>query len=83
MLFQLTAQMLILALMISGIPLLITSLSGLVISVLQAATSIQDQTIAYVVKLTTLIAVLFFCSRWFLSEILEFIRESLTTIAFV
>lgn len=83
MLYTLTSQMLVLALIISGVPLLLSSVSGLIISILQAATSIQDQTISYVVKLATLIGTIIICGNWFLNEILELIRQTLSAIAFV
>ena len=83
MLYSLTSQTLILALLISGVPLLLSAASGLIISVMQAATSIQDQTISYVVKLSTLILTLIMCGSWFLNEILELFKQTLGAIAYI
>lgn len=83
MIFELTSQMLVLTLLVSGLPLVLSALSGLVVSVLQAATSVQDQTISYAAKLITLVAVLFICGNWFCSEVLELTRQSLGSIAFM
>lgn len=83
MIYSLTSQMLVVALVVSGIPLLLSSISGLVVSILQAATSIQDQTISYVIKLLTLLLTFAICGTWFISELLELIRQTLGSIAFV
>ncbi len=55
-------------------PLLITSLViGLVISIFQTVTSIQEQTLTFVPKIIAMFVVLLICGDWILANISEFI----------
>ena len=65
----------------SGVPLLASSVVGLVISVFQAATQIQEQSIGYLAKLLTLIAILVFVCNWFSFRLINFIQQSLGSLA--
>ena len=58
-------------------PLLAATLCGLIVSVLQAVTQIQDQTLPYVVKLLAVSVTLAAVGRWFGSELMQ-----LTSLAF-
>ena len=51
-------ESLLVILVLSGLPLLACALTGLIISFLQAATQIQEQTITYLVKLITLVVLI-------------------------
>jgi type III secretion protein S len=53
-----------LAIMLSAPPLLIATLCGLVVSLVQAVTQIQDQTLPYVVKLVAVAVTLAGMGRW-------------------
>ena len=56
-------------------PMLISSLIiGLVISIFQTVTSIQEQTLTFVPKLITIFLVLIICGDWIMTNILEFIQ---------
>ena len=56
-------------------PMLISSLIiGLVISIFQNVTSIQEQTLTFVPKLITIFLVLIICGDWIMTNILEFIQ---------
>ena len=56
-------------------PMLISSLIiGLVISIFQTVTSIQEQTLTFVPKLITIFLVLIICGDWIITNILEFIQ---------
>jgi flagellar biosynthetic protein FliQ len=56
-----------------GLPLLLSVLLvGVVIGVIQAATQINEQTIAFVAKAITLAAVLSFAGSWLLSELVDY-----------
>jgi type III secretion protein S len=66
-----------LAVMLSAPPLLAATLCGLIVSVLQAVTQIQDQTLPYVVKLLAVSVTLAAVGRWFGSELMQ-----LTSLAF-
>ena len=56
-------------------PMLISSLViGLIISIFQTVTSIQEQTLTFVPKLITIFLVLIICGDWIMTNILEFIQ---------
>lgn len=48
---------------LAGVPLLLATFSGLIISILQAVTQIQDQTLPQTVKIVTIALTLFFWGR--------------------
>ncbi len=47
-------------------------LVGLLISVLQAATSIQEQTLTFVPKIVAMVAILFFLGTWMLNSMSDY-----------
>lgn len=55
----------------SAPPLIIATLFGVVVSLIQAVTSIQDQTLPYVVKLIVVAISLAMMGRWFGSELMQ------------
>ena len=55
--------------------LLSTFFVGLIISILQAATQIQEMTLAYIPKVLTAFIVLFFFGGWMLTKIVDFTVE--------
>ena len=64
--------------MLSAPPLLIATLCGLAVSLIQAVTQIQDQTLPYVVKLVAVAVTLAAMGRWIGVEMIR-----LTEMAFV
>lgn len=57
-------------------PMLISSLIvGLIISIFQTVTSIQEQTLTFVPKLIVILLVLVICGDWILNNIVEFIQN--------
>ncbi|MDE5412952.1 MULTISPECIES: flagellar biosynthesis protein FliQ [Alkalihalobacterium] len=59
-------------LMVSG-PLLLIALSlGLLVSIFQATTQIQEQTLAFIPKIVGVFVALVFFGPWMLSQLLEF-----------
>ncbi|MBO5509714.1 MAG: flagellar biosynthesis protein FliQ [Lachnospiraceae bacterium] len=57
-------------------PLLLSSLVvGLIISIFQTVTSIQEQTLTFVPKILTVFLVLIICGDWILNNILTFIQD--------
>lgn len=57
-------------------PMLITSLIiGLVISIFQTVTSIQEQTLTFVPKMLSIFLVLIICGDWILNNILAFMQD--------
>ena len=58
-------------------PLLLTSLTvGLIISIFQTVTSIQEQTLTFVPKILCVFLVLILTGDWILNNILNFINDS-------
>lgn len=57
---------------LAGIPLLVVLLVGLSMSVFQAVTQIQDQTLAYVPKLVSCIALFCLLGPWMAQLFLRF-----------
>ena len=64
----------VLVLIVSGIPLLIATVSSLLLSALQAATSVQEQCSLYLLKLISLLASIYLFADWFLRLIIDFIK---------
>lgn len=57
-------------------PLLIVSLViGLVVSIFQTVTSIQEQTLTFVPKLLGIFITIMICGSWILNNITEFINK--------
>lgn len=62
-------------LLISGPLLAIALLVGLIVSIFQATTQIQEQTLAFIPKIVAVILALIFFGPWMLSTILSFTTE--------
>ncbi|HEU4458603.1 MAG TPA: flagellar biosynthesis protein FliQ [Methylibium sp.] len=78
--FTIGQQGLTLLLMVSA-PLLITVLVvGLVVSVFQAATQINEATLSFVPKLIAAFAVLAVAGPWMLTSIVEYLQRTLQSI---
>ncbi|NGX29125.1 MAG: Flagellar biosynthetic protein FliQ [Candidatus Anoxychlamydiales bacterium] len=70
--FQLTYQSLILILVLSGPPIIISMVFGLVVAIFQAATQIQEQTLSFTVKLFAVILTLMLLGGWLSSQLVQF-----------
>ncbi|MCW5657877.1 MAG: flagellar biosynthesis protein FliQ [Burkholderiaceae bacterium] len=78
--FTLGQQGLMLMLMVAA-PLLITVLVvGLVVSVLQAATQINEATLSFVPKVIAAVVVLAVAGPWMLNTLVEYIQRTLQSI---
>lgn len=76
-------QALEMTLLISA-PLLLTALIvGLFVSVLQAATQINEMTLSFIPKLLALFAVLVFAGPWMLTTMTDYMRRLIESIPFV
>ncbi len=62
-------------LLLSAPALLVSMAVGLVIAVLQATTSIQEQTLTFVPKIAAILGVLVLFGPWMLSTLVEFTRQ--------
>ena len=65
-------QALFLVLILTGPPVLAAMVVGLTISILQATTQIQEQTLTFVPKLFSVVAVLALGGPWMLAQIVGF-----------
>jgi flagellar biosynthetic protein FliQ len=68
------------ALMVGAPILLVGTLVGLAIGLLQALTQVQDQTVAFVPKLVAMVAALAICLPWVLERMMEYSTGLLTNI---
>ena len=70
--YQLSYQSLYLILLLSGPPILISMLLGLLVAIFQAATQIQEQTLSFTVKLVAVILVLMMMGGFLSAQIMQF-----------
>ena len=77
---QLTAQALLLTLILSMPPIIAASAVGLIISLIQALTQIQEQTLPFAFKLIAVIISIFATARWLGLEIYHFSLAIMTKI---
>lgn len=68
-------------LLVVAAPILLTVLGiGLVVSVIQAATQIHEQTLSFVPKIIAAVAVLAIAGPWMLTTLVEFVQRTLQAI---
>ena len=80
---DLTVQAMFLVLYLSMPTILLATIIGLLVSLMQALTQIQEQTLGFAVKLITAVLVLVFTAQWMGAELINFARylfESFPTI---
>ncbi|HWW05976.1 type III secretion system export apparatus subunit SctS [Collimonas sp.] len=65
------------AVMLSAPPLIVATMCGLVVSLIQAVTQIQDQTLPYVVKLVAVAVTLAAMGRWIGVELIHLVDLAL------
>ena len=70
--YQLSYQALLLILILSGPPILISMAFGLFVAIFQAATQIQEQTLSFTVKLVAVIVTLMLMGGFLSSQITQF-----------
>lgn len=75
--YQLSYQSLFMILLLSGPPILISTMLGLLVAIFQAATQIQEQTLSFMVKLFAVILTLLFMGGWLSSQIVQFTNNIL------
>ena len=69
---QLAYRALLLILILSGPPILISMIFGLTVAIFQAATQIQEQTLSCTVKLVAVIMTLFIMGGFLAGQIFQF-----------
>jgi flagellar biosynthetic protein FliQ len=83
MIIRIVREALLLTLLISAAPMLASMLVGFVVSVFQATTQIQEQTLSYVPKLIAVFLTLAIMGPWMLTQALRFARVILESIPYV
>ena len=73
-------QGLMLLLMVSAPILLVVLIVGLVVSIFQAATQINEATLSFVPKVVAAVAVLGMAGPWMLATLVDYIRNMLLAI---
>ncbi len=74
---------LLLILLLSAGPMLVSVLIGFMISVFQATTQIQEQTLSYVPKLTAVFLSIAILGPWMLTEMIRFTKILFEAIALI
>lgn len=74
MVVNLMSETLYLIIKVSAPMLLVSLVVGLVISILQTVTSIQEQTLTFVPKLISIFLVLMIAGNWVLTSIVEYME---------
>lgn len=75
---QLSYQALLLILLLSGPPIIISTILGLFVAVFQAATQIQEQTLSFMVKLVAVMLTLLIMGGWLGSQIMQYASNIFT-----
>lgn len=78
--FTIGTDALYLLLMVSAPVLLTVLVVGLVVSIFQAATQINEATLSFVPKLIGAVAILAIAGPWMLTTLVEFIQRSIQAI---
>ena len=71
----------IIILKLSMIPIVVATVIGIIVSLLQALTQIQEQTLGFAVKLITISLTILFCASWMGGEMLLYTQEIFTRFA--
>ncbi len=69
---RISGHALLLALLISGLPVLAALVVGLLVSIFQAATQIQEQTLSHAPKIAAVFLVLALGGGWMLGQLVRF-----------
>lgn len=72
---NLAYRALLLILILSSPPILISLILGLGVAIFQAATQIQEQNLAFTVKLVAVVLTLIFIGAWLGAQIMQFAAE--------
>lgn len=77
---DLARQAVMLMLVVSAPVLVVGMAVGLIISILQAVTQVQEQTLSFVPKIVVMLLVAVLTAPWATQKLLEFAREMLGTL---
>ncbi|WP_413365519.1 flagellar biosynthesis protein FliQ [Lysinibacillus sp. 3P01SB] len=80
MVISIAERAIFIVLIVSGPLLLVALVSGLIVSIFQATTSIQEQTLAFVPKIVAVLLALIFFGAWMLSQITSYVHDILNNL---
>jgi len=72
---QYAQECLIIILQLSLIPIIVATVIGLIVSLLQALTQIQEQTLGFAVKLIAISLTIMICSSWMGSRLMLYTQQ--------
>ncbi len=72
---QLAYQGLLLILILSAPPILVSMFFGILVAIFQAATQIQEQTLSFTIKLVAVTLTLMFLGSWLGAQIMSFAKN--------
>lgn len=72
---QVTRQAIFLVILLSGIPIILSMVIGVFISVFQAATQIQEQTLTMVPKMIIVFGTLVVGGYWMMAQVVKFTQN--------
>jgi type III secretion HrpO family protein len=78
--YQFSYQALILILLLSGPPILVSMVLGLLVAIFQAATQIQEQTLSFTIKLFATILTIILLGGWLGGQVLQFTNSIFTSL---
>jgi len=73
--FEYSYESLLLILIISGPPIVFASIIGIFVAIFQAATQIQEQTLAFAIKLVAVMATVLLMGGWLGGLVLQFANQ--------
>ncbi|HEY4831313.1 MAG TPA: type III secretion system export apparatus subunit SctS [Waddliaceae bacterium] len=73
--FQYSYESLLLILIISGPPIIFASIIGIFVAIFQAATQIQEQTLAFAIKMVAVMATVIFMGGWLGGMVFQFANQ--------
>ena len=80
---DITLHAMILVLWLSLPAIIVASVMGLLVSLAQAITQVQDQTISFAVKLVTIVITLVLTARWIGGEIFNYAKDLFDSFSFL
>jgi type III secretion protein S len=78
--YQLSYQAMFLILLLSGPPIIISTVLGLIVAIFQAATQIQEQTLSFTVKLFAVVFTLIMMGGWLSAQIYQYTQAIMMSI---
>lgn len=78
---QLAYQALLLILILSAPPIIVSMFFGVIVAIFQAATQIQEQTLSFTIKLVAVTLTLMILGGWLGAQIMEFASDIFTHFA--